>query len=224
MKRALFIRLVGLAAAAPAWLAVHAAVNAATNAVANANANSSSNAKATTNPAHNPAQAEFPGNSVYQLKVPLVDQDAHKTRWDEAPKGPRIVSMFYSNCDFVCPMLFEAIKIVEAGLPAESRQRLSVGLVSLDPQRDNPAVLKRTANQRSIDETRWRLYRADAADVRKLAATLGIQYRQLTGGEFNHSTVLILLDAQGRVMARTEKINAVDPAFMKAVLALTAVG
>ena len=94
----------------------------------------------------------------------------------------------------------------------------------MDSQRDTPAVLKKAASQRSIDAARWRLYRADAADVRKLAATLGIQYRQLTGGEFNHSTVLILLDAQGRVIARTEKISAVDPAFMKAVLALTAVG
>ena len=208
MSRALVIRLIGLAGTAPAWLAAHAA--------ANADVSPGSNAKA------NPAQVEFPGNSVYQLKIHLVDQDARKSRWDEAPKGPRIVSMFYSNCDFVCPMLFEAIKIVEAGLPAESRQRLSVGLVSLDPQRDSPAVLKKAASQRSVDEARWRLYRADAADVRKLAATLGIQYRQLTGGEFNHSTVLILLDAQGRVMARTEKISAVDPAFMKAVMALTA--
>ena len=196
MKRALFSRLIVLAAVAPAWPASHAAANA--------------------------AQADLPGNSVYQLKIPLIDQDAHKTHWDDAPKGPRIVSMFYSNCEFVCPMLFEAIKIVEAGLAAESRQRLSVGLVSLDPQRDTPAVLKKTASQRSVDEARWRLYRADAADVRKLAATLGIQYRQLSGGEFNHSTVLILLDAQGRMIARTEKISAVDPVFMKAVLALTA--
>ena len=196
MKRALFSRLIVLAAVAPAWPASHAAANA--------------------------GQADLPGNSVYQLKIPLIDQDAHKTRWDDAPKGPRIVSMFYSNCEFVCPMLFEAIKIVEAGLPLQSRQRLSVGLVSLDPQRDTPAVLKKTASQRSVDEARWRLYRADAADVRKLAATLGIQYRQLSGGEFNHSTVLILLDAQGRMIARTEKISAVDPVFMKAVLALTA--
>ena len=196
MKRALFTRLMVLVAAAPAWPASHAAATA--------------------------AQADLPGNSVYQLQIPLIDQDAKKTRWDDAPKGPRIVSMFYSNCDFVCPMLFEAIKIVEVGLPAESRLRLSVGLVSLDPQRDTPAVLKKTAGQRSVDEARWRLYRADAADVRKLAATLGIQYRQLSGGEFNHSTVLILLDAQGRMIARTEKISAVDPVFMKAVLALTA--
>ncbi len=114
-------------------------------------------------------------------------------------------------------MLFEAIKNVEAALPAESRQRLSVGLISLDPKRDTPAALKKTASQRGADETRWRLYRAEEADVRKLAATLGIQFRQLSGGEFNHSTVLILLDAQGRVIARTEKIASIDPVFMKAV-------
>ena len=214
MKRAMFTKLLLLAGVAPTLLAWHV----------DANADVSSSPGSSSRPNADAAQPELPGNSVYQLKVPLVDQDAHKTRWDDAPKGPRIVSMFYSNCDFVCPMLFEAIKVVEAGLPAESRQRLSVGLVSLDPQRDTPAVLKKTASQRSIDEARWRLYRADAADVRKLAATLSIQYRQLTGGEFNHSTVLILLDAQGRVIARTEKICAVDPAFMKAVLALTAVG
>jgi protein SCO1/2 len=171
-----------------------------------------------------PAAPTLPGSSVYQLKVPLIDQDAHKTRWEEAPKGPRIVSMFYSNCEFVCPMLFEAIKVVEAALPAESRNHLSVGLISLDPQRDSPAALKKTASQRSVDETRWRLYRAESADVRKLAATLGIQYRRLSSGEFNHSTVLILLDAQGRIVARTEKISSVDPAFLNEVKRLTAGG
>ena len=170
------------------------------------------------------APPSLPGSSVYQLKVPLLDQDAHKTRWDDAPAGPRIVSMFYSNCDFVCPMLFEAIKNVEAALPPESRNHLSVGLISLDPQRDSPAALKKTASQRSVDETRWRLYRADAANVRKLAATLGIQFRRLASGEFNHSTVLILLDAQGRIVARTEKISSIDPAFINEVKKLTAKG
>jgi protein SCO1 len=111
---------------------------------------------------------------------------------------------------------------VEAALPAESRNHLSVGLISLDPQRDSPAALKKTASQRSVDETRWRLYRAESADVRKVAATLGIQYRRLSSGEFNHSTVLILLDAQGRIVARTEKIAVADPEFIRAVQTLAA--
>ena len=54
--------------------------------------------------------------------------------------------------------------------------------------------------------------------MRKLAALLGIRYRQLADGEFNHTSVLILLDAEGRILARTEKLGAKpDPAFLAAV-------
>jgi protein SCO1 len=161
--------------------------------------------------------AAVPRDSVYQLNAILTDQNGSKSQWADAPKSVRIVSMFYSNCDYVCPLLFEAIKRAEATLPADQRAHLSVGLVSLDPVRDTPAALKRAAAQRDVDEVRWHLYRAAPADVRKIAALLGVQYRQLSSGEFNHSTVMILLDAQGRVLARTEKISGPDPAFLEAL-------
>jgi protein SCO1 len=95
-------------------------------------------------------------------------------------------------------------------------------LVSLDPARDDVAALKSTAAQRAGDPARWRLYRTQAADVRKLAGVLGVQFRQLSNGEFNHSTLMILLDSQGVELARTENIAKVDPAFLKAVMAATA--
>ena len=53
--------------------------------------------------------------------------------------------------------------------------------------------------------------------MRKLAAVLGIQYRQLDDGEFNHSSALVLLDAQGRIAARTETIGTTDAAFIAAI-------
>ena len=54
-------------------------------------------------------------------------------------------------------------------------------------------------------------------NVRKLAAILGIQYRQLDDGDFNHTSVLILLDAEGRIAARSEKMGKTDPAFVDAI-------
>ena len=49
-------------------------------------------------------------------------------------------------------------------------------------------------------------------------ALLGIRYRALADGEFNHTTVLVLLDAEGRVLARTEQVGGLpDPAFLAAV-------
>ena len=59
--------------------------------------------------------------------------------------------------------------------------------------------------------------RAQANDVRRIAAVLGVQYKRLDDGEFSHSSALVLLDAQGRVLARSEKLGEADPEFVGAV-------
>ena len=50
---------------------------------------------------------------------------------------------------------------------------------------------------------------------------LGVQYRALPNGDFNHSTNLILLDADGRIAGRTAQLGSADPAFVKQVKAAT---
>ena len=59
-------------------------------------------------------------------------------------------------------------------------------------------------------------------NVRKLAAVLDIQYRALDNGDFNHSTALILVDAQGRIVGRTSELAGADPAFVKLLKATLA--
>ena len=98
-------------------------------------------------------------------------------------------------------------------------------LVSLDPARDDPAALRRVAEKRRLDPARWTLARTGAAGVRRTAAVLGIRYRALADGEFNHSSALVLLDGEGRVLARTEQLGAkADPVFVAAVRSALAGG
>lgn len=163
------------------------------------------------------AGAALPGDSVYQLPVDLTDQQGHTRALAERRGRPLLVSMFYTSCQFVCPMLIEALRDTETRLSADERARLSILLVSIDPEHDTVAVLQRTAEQRQLDPAHWTLARTDARSVRKLAAMLGIQYRALANGEFNHTTALILLDADGRVVGRTAQLGNADPAFVKLV-------
>lgn len=163
------------------------------------------------------AQSTLPGDSVYHLDVALLDQDAQALRFPALAGEVRIVSMFYASCPYVCPMIIDTIKRVERAQPPASRARLHVLLLSLDPERDTPAALRTVADKRKLDTARWTLARAETGDVRKLAALLGIQYRQLENREFNHSTALILLDAQGRVLARSSSIGTPEPEFVRAV-------
>lgn len=95
--------------------------------------------------------------------------------------------------------------------------RLDVLLVSFDPDNDTPAALKSITDKRRLDTPRWRLARAEATDERRIVAALGIQYRQLRKHEFSHSIVLVLLDAQGRIVTRSDRLGETDPQFVVAV-------
>ena len=168
------------------------------------------------------ATAALPGNSIYQLATPLTDQAGHAFSLADKRGTPMIVSMFYTSCQFVCPMLVDSIRVTEQALTEAERKRLNVLLVSFDPKHDTVEVLRRTADQRQLDTARWALARTDARNVRKLAALLDIQYRALDNGEFNHSTTLVLVDADGRIVGRSSELGAADPGFVKLVKATLA--
>ena len=164
--------------------------------------------------------ASLPRDSVYQLPLRLTDQNGRTFDWRAARGKPQLVSMFYGSCRYVCPLIVEAGKAVEKSLTADERGRLGVMLVSMDPARDTPKALAALAKERRIDPS-WVLASPKPGDVRSVAGVLDVRYRQLSDGEFNHTSVLILLDADGRIVARTEQIGSrPDPAFVAAVKAL----
>ena len=173
-------------------------------------------------PAAPAAVTPLAGNSIYQLRTPLTDQAGHDFSLADKRGTPMIVSMFYTSCQFVCPMLVDAIRANEQKLTEAQRRRLNVLLVSFDPAHDTVEVLRKTAGQRQLDNGRWSLARTDDKNVRKLAAVLDIQYRALDNGDFNHSTALILVDAQGRIVGRTSELAGTDPAFVKLLKATLA--
>jgi len=160
----------------------------------------------------------LPTDSVYRLALPLTDSNGDKYDWNRLRGKPRVVAMFYTSCQYMCPLMIESGKAVERQLTPAQRARMGVVLVSLDPVRDTPAALRKTIEQRKVDATRWTLAAPAPADVPKVAGVLGVRYRALEGGDFNHTSALVLLDADGRILARTEQVGTTpDPAFVERV-------
>jgi protein SCO1/2 len=158
----------------------------------------------------------LPADSLWQLRAPLVDQDGQDFELASLRGNPVLASMFYTSCDKVCPMIFETVHAQLRALPAAARERTRVLMVSFDPARDTPAVLRKTAQARGCD-AHWRLARTDEATTRKIAALLGVQYRRLSDGEYQHSSKIVLLDSQGRSVTSTGKLGTVDRAFSQAL-------
>ena len=163
-------------------------------------------------------EAPLPRESVYQLPVRLSDAHGRQYDWRTLRGKPRVVSMFYTSCQFICPLIVDAGKAIEKQLTPAQQQRMGFLLASMDPERDTPAALRKIETSRKLDPARWTLASPAAADVRAVAGVLGVRYRKLEDGEFNHSTVLVLLDADGRELARTEQVGSkADPEFVAAV-------
>lgn len=162
------------------------------------------------------AAPAYPDDSIYQLQVQLGDQKGRTLGLDRNAGAPTIVSMFYASCPHICPMLVSSVQMLEKDLPAKQRGRLRVLFVSVDPA-DDAAALAAVVAKHGIDGKRWTLAHATAEDVRLVAAALGVRYKQLPDKSFSHSTVLTLLDAQGRVLRRTESFMDPEPEFRAAL-------
>jgi protein SCO1/2 len=70
----------------------------------------------------------------------------------------------------------------------------------LDSERDTPAVLKSYREKRQLTPELWTLLRGEPDDVRELAALLGISYERDTRGQFAHSNVITVLNAEGEIV------------------------
>lgn len=170
---------------------------------------------------HGADNTPLPGDSLYHLDVTLTDQDGREFPLASLRGQPVLVAMFYTSCRYICPLIIDSARGVEHALDEAERDGLRIVLVSIDPERDDVAALKRISERRRLDTARWSLVRTDAASVRRLAAGLGVRYRALADGEFNHTSELVLLDADGRRRASSEASGPVPvESFLQATRAL----
>jgi protein SCO1/2 len=164
------------------------------------------------------AQADtiYPPSSIYNLTAKLTNQSGVEHRLDVYHGHPVLISLFYGSCPLACPMLIDTLRSIERAAPAQ-RAGLRVLLISIDSQRDSVAALAALAATRKVDTTRWTLARSDAATVRKIAALLHIQYRQLPNGDYNHASVISLLSPQGEILRQSSMLGKADPQLLELI-------
>lgn len=166
----------------------------------------------------------LPGDSVYQLRLELTSRDGTRIPLGQLRGHPVLVSMFYASCAGVCPAIAFAMRRMEARLTPEERNSLRSVLVSFDPAHDSAAALGEFAKLNKLEGPHWIVARTPESSVRDLAAVLGIRYRPLPGGAFNHSTTIAVLDIDGVIRGHTSQLSELDPDFMKTLSATIAAG
>lgn len=153
--------------------------------------------------------SSVPKNSIYQVSSTWKDQNNKDVQLKSFAGQKIIVGMVYTKCPHACPMTISKIQEIEREVSKNTKENFKIVLASFDPKRDTPTHLKEYMKSRKLDESRWIFLSApNDSTARELAVVLGINYKELEDGEFSHSNVISLLDANGVRVAKIESLSA----------------
>jgi len=141
----------------------------------------------------------FTSGSLYQLEAAFTGDDGRPVTLGSLRGRPVVLAMFFASCTYACPMIVADMTRIRDSLPADRRDRAALVLVSFDPRRDTPQVLVRYRKDRQLSP-QWTLLHGDDGAVRELAALLGVKFKQEADGQFAHSNLISILNAEGEVV------------------------
>ena len=143
-----------------------------------------------------PTRAPVPAGSLYALPMRFTAQDGTLLDVAELRGRPVVMAMVYLSCTMTCPVITSELQAVQGKLPPLTRARTTFVLASFDPARDSAPVAQAFAARMGLDP-HWRVLTGSPASVRRLAVLLGVSYRRLPSGDFDHSNQVTVLDVDG---------------------------
>ena len=136
--------------------------------------------------------------SNLRTDIPLTSHKGEPLLINSPQKGKVSAVFFgYTQCPDVCPTTLGKMKLVMDGLGADA-DKVRVVFVSIDPERDTPALLKEY--MAAFNPTFTGAY-TDPEHTRQMAKQFQVVYEKVgTGPNYivNHTANLYLLDENGR--------------------------
>jgi protein SCO1/2 len=129
---------------------------------------------------------------VNQDSIPLTNNFIKGKIW--------LVNYFFTSCPTTCPKMMAGMRVVQQAFPDDGQVRM-VSL-TVDPNHDTPAKLKRYAENKNINLKQWQLGTGDKADLYRFARNgLFITANDGDGGanDFIHSDKIVLIDRENHI-------------------------
>jgi protein SCO1/2 len=149
----------------------------------------------------------FTDGSIYQLESKWTSDVGKEIRLGVLRGKPQVIVMFFAKCEFACPILVRDLQQIESNLPESLRDGIGFTLVSFDTDNDTVEALHEYRDVHGLSPRRWTLLRGGKEGVRELAALLGINYKQDARGQFAHSNLITILNADGEIVHQVKGLQ-----------------
>lgn len=112
----------------------------------------------------------FPLNQdISRTQNKFLNQDSVEVKFPELVKGKvTLMAMVYTHCPDICPMTTHNMQLVESKLSEKELDKVRFVVITFDPNRDTPQVLKKFGEIRDINFSRWNFLTGDEQNTKEV--------------------------------------------------------
>lgn len=139
--------------------------------------------------------------------VVFTNAKGRPVRMSDFRGRPLLVTLVYTGCADVCPMLIEGLApAVEVARETFGPDAFSIITVGFDVRQDTPDKMRSFARTHGINLSNWQFLATNQAGLDALARAVGFAYYSRAGG-YDHAAQVSLVDAQGRLYQQVYGTN-----------------
>ncbi|PWK54639.1 SCO family protein [Silicimonas algicola] len=132
--------------------------------------------------------------TIHIADARVIDQNGAERRFGEVVgDGPVVVTFIYTSCTTICPVANGIFQIVQEDLDAAGDDRTRLVSVSIDPVRDSPAALHRTADAFEAKD-RWTFVTGSVPEIADVLRSFGLSL----GSVEDHDPMFLVGSGNGR--------------------------
>lgn len=146
---------------------------------------------------------EIKVDSVYP-KIPgfkYLNQDSVMIASESMKGKVWIANFFFTSCPSICPPMISQMKRLNI-ITKDIAQHLQFMSFSIDPEKDQPHVLRAYIRNNGIQAKNWQFFTGDEAKTHELGVKhfmVHAEQNDMAPGGFAHSEGLVLVDREGYV-------------------------
>jgi protein SCO1/2 len=145
--------------------------------------------------------------SIYNLPSTWTTQNGNDIELKDLKGEVLVMVMIYTSCQAACPRLVADMRSIEEQLPAETKGKVKLILVSIDPEVDTPERLKAFSIENKMEGNQWLFLRSTEKNTREFAAVLAVNYKKISPIDFSHSNIISVFNKEGELVHQQEGLN-----------------
>ncbi len=150
---------------------------------------------------------ELPADSIFHLTSDWQNQNGTSLKLNDLRGKTLVVVMIYTSCKTACPILVADMKRIEKSILEKNLDKISLVLVSIDPEVDTPQRLKEFANTGGMDKAHWVFLRSNEEATQEFANVLSMKYKKISPVDFSHSNIISIFNPDGELILQEEGAN-----------------